>query len=251
MRLKSRLINFLFLSLVLPFIQSLNAQTVLNKSWNFDGREVYKLPGMIVNGLAILGLELDPEEKTDISISPTEASFMLNNGYLTIHDFRDETPYMNKNHEIREGAKLILRNIEMVDVVLTNLEATVSKPRTAPFLLGVSFLKRLGKYEVIENGKRSIKPAREFKAPSVQKNPMPHYTKEAEKALVAGVSSIQAIVYKNGTVGGCTVLIPLGYGLDEASMNIITTKWRFKPGTFNGVPVDVQCTIKMLFRPLH
>jgi hypothetical protein len=29
----------------------------------------------------------------------------------------------------------------------------------------------------------------------------------------------------------------VGYGLDESAISTIATKWRFKPGTLNGMPV--------------
>jgi len=44
------------------------------------------------------------------------------------------------------------------------------------------------------------------------------------------------------------VIRGLGYGLDESAINTIATKWRFKPGSLNGQPVDVQATIEVSFR---
>ena len=59
---------------------------------------------------------------------------------------------------------------------------------------------------------------------------------------------IQAIVRKDGTVDSFKVLRGLGYGLDESAINAIANKWRFKPGTLNGVPVDVIINIEISFR---
>jgi len=36
--------------------------------------------------------------------------------------------------------------------------------------------------------------------------------------------------------------------LDESAINTIMNKWRFKPGTFKGVAVDVQANIEVTFR---
>jgi TonB family protein len=86
------------------------------------------------------------------------------------------------------------------------------------------------------------------KAPQVLFQPLPAYTEEARKARAEGIVLIQAIIRKDGTVDSFKVLRGLGYGLDESAINTIATKWRFKPGTFNGAPVDVQANIEVSFR---
>jgi len=78
--------------------------------------------------------------------------------------------------------------------------------------------------------------------------PLPAYTEEARKARAEGIVLIQAVVRKDGTVDSFKVLRGLGYGLDESAINTIATKWRFRPGTFNGTPVDVQANIEVSFR---
>jgi periplasmic protein TonB len=86
------------------------------------------------------------------------------------------------------------------------------------------------------------------KAPQVLFQPLPAYTEEARKARAEGIVLIQAIIRKDGTVDSFKVLRGLGYGLDESAINTIATKWRFRPGTFNGAPVDVQANIEVSFR---
>jgi periplasmic protein TonB len=78
--------------------------------------------------------------------------------------------------------------------------------------------------------------------------PLPMYTEEARKAKVEGLVLIQAIVRKDGSVDSFKVIRGLGYGLDESAINTIATKWRFRPGTYNGQAVDVQCSIEVSFR---
>jgi len=78
--------------------------------------------------------------------------------------------------------------------------------------------------------------------------PLPAYTEEARKARTEGVVVLQAIIRANGTVDSFRVIKGLGYGLDESAINTIATKWKFKPGTFRGVPVDVQANIEVTFR---
>lgn len=78
--------------------------------------------------------------------------------------------------------------------------------------------------------------------------PLPAYTEEARKARAEGIVLIQAVIRRDGTVDSFKVLRGLGYGLDESAINTIATKWRFKPGTLNGMPVDVQANIEVSFR---
>jgi protein TonB len=86
------------------------------------------------------------------------------------------------------------------------------------------------------------------KPPEVLFQPLPAYTEEARKARAEGIVLIQAIIRKDGTVDSFKVLRGLGYGLDESAINTIATKWRFKPGTYKGAPVDVQANIEVSFR---
>ena len=86
------------------------------------------------------------------------------------------------------------------------------------------------------------------KAPTVIFQPLPLYTEDARKARVEGLVLLQAIIRKDGSVDSFKVIRGLGYGLDESAINTIATKWRFKPGTLNGQPVDVQANIEVSFR---
>ena len=86
------------------------------------------------------------------------------------------------------------------------------------------------------------------KPPTAIFQPLPAYTEEARKARAEGIVLIQAIIRRDGSVDSFKVLRGLGYGLDESAINTIATKWRFKPGTLNGAPVDVQANIEVSFR---
>jgi periplasmic protein TonB len=78
----------------------------------------------------------------------------------------------------------------------------------------------------------------------------PNYTEEGRKARAEGVVLLQAVVHKDGSVDSFKVLRGLGYGLDEQAIFTISTKWRFKPGTKDGKPVDVYASFEVTFR-LH
>jgi len=84
--------------------------------------------------------------------------------------------------------------------------------------------------------------------PVVVFQPLPAYTEEARKARTEGVVLIQAVIRRDGTVDSFRVIRGLGFGLDESAINTIATKWRFKPGTLDGRPVDVQANIEVTFR---
>jgi periplasmic protein TonB len=86
------------------------------------------------------------------------------------------------------------------------------------------------------------------KPPTVIYQPLPLYTEDARKARIEGLVLIQAIIRRDGSVDSFKILRGLGYGLDESAINTIATKWRFKAGTMNGTPVDVQANIEVSFR---
>jgi periplasmic protein TonB len=86
------------------------------------------------------------------------------------------------------------------------------------------------------------------KPPAALYQPLPAYTEDARKARTEGIVVLQAIIRKDGSIDSFKVLRGLGYGLDESAISTIATKWRFKPGTLNGAPVDVQANIEVSFR---
>jgi uncharacterized protein len=85
-------------------------------------------------------------------------------------------------------------------------------------------------------------------APLALVQPLPPYTDKAREARVSGMVMLQCIIRNDGTVGSCKIVKGLGYGLDESAINTITTKWRFKPGTLAGKPVDVMANVEVSFR---
>ncbi len=86
------------------------------------------------------------------------------------------------------------------------------------------------------------------KPPVVLYMAKPSYTEEARKAKIEGVVLLQLVVRKDGTADSFKVIKGLGYGLDESTISTIASKWRFKPGTYLGVPVDVQINTEVAFR---
>jgi TonB family protein len=84
--------------------------------------------------------------------------------------------------------------------------------------------------------------------PIAEYQPLSPYTQEARDAKVEGIVLLQGIVRKDGRITDVKVRRGLGHGLDESAVNTLMTKWRFKPGTLNGVPVDVRVNLELSFR---
>lgn len=101
----------------------------------------YEIP-CSVNGLP-LNMIFDTGA-SDVSISSVEASFMLKNGYLTEDDVRGSTRYMTASGEILEGTVLRLKEVQVGDAVLKNVDASVVHNQKAPILLGQSVLEKFG-----------------------------------------------------------------------------------------------------------
>ncbi len=84
----------------------------------------------------------------DVTISLTEAKFMLKNGYLNNDDILENEKYEIANGDIVEGTKIILRKIQIGNLLLENVEASVVHTSTAPLLLGQSALEKLGDIKI-------------------------------------------------------------------------------------------------------
>ncbi len=82
--------------------------------------------------------------------------------------------------------------------------------------------------------------------PTPRKQVGPRYTKKARNAGIQGTVLLLAIVRMDGTLEVVKVLRGLGLGLDENSVKALK-KWRFHPGTREGIPVDVGLKIEVSF----
>jgi len=84
-------------------------------------------------------------------------------------------------------------------------------------------------------------------APSLVSKVEPEYTNEARKKKLSGTVLLSFIVGTDGIPRNIKVVSPLGSGLDEKAMEAVS-KWRFKPGTKNGVPVPIQAQAEVSFK---
>jgi ankyrin repeat protein len=90
-------------------------------------------------------------------------------------------------------------------------------------------------------------PGNGVKSPEILAKAHPRLEKARKAYIFDGEIFLQAIVHKDGTVDSIKVIKGLDYGIDEEVVNTISSKWRFKPGTLNGDPVDVIIDIKFSF----
>jgi clan AA aspartic protease (TIGR02281 family) len=84
----------------------------------------------------------------DVSISLTEALFMIKNGYLSESDIIGTEYYRIANGEINEGTKILIKEIQFAGLYLYNVEASIVHNLEAPLLLGQSAISKLGKIQL-------------------------------------------------------------------------------------------------------
>ena len=81
---------------------------------------------------------------SDVTLSSVEANFMLKNDYLSAKDFKGSRHYLTADGNISDGAVVCIREVQVGDVKLKNIEASVVRNQKAPLLLGQSVLERFG-----------------------------------------------------------------------------------------------------------
>lgn len=117
-----------------------------------NGGGTYEVPCKINE----LGLNLIFDTgASDITISKTEAEFMLKNGYLSNKDINGTSSYMIANGDIAIGTTIVFRKVEFGGLILKNVKATVIENKNAPLLFGQSALSKYGKI-TIDNEKKII-----------------------------------------------------------------------------------------------
>lgn len=79
-----------------------------------------------------------------VTISLSEAMFMLKNGYLTDADIKGKVYHSVASGEVVEGTRILLKEIRIGEAVLRDVEASVVHNQEAPLLLGQTVLERFG-----------------------------------------------------------------------------------------------------------
>lgn len=76
---------------------------------------------------------------------------------------------------------------------------------------------------------------------------IPRYPPAARRNNVAGAVVVRGIVRRDGTIDNVEVIRDLPYGLGEEARRAVS-RWRFRPATFRGEPIDVYYTVTVNFR---
>ena len=78
----------------------------------------------------------------------------------------------------------------------------------------------------------------------------PRYTPQARREMIQGIAVLEVVVDERGHPLRCSVVSPLGFGLDERAIQAVS-RWRFEPGTRDGQPVATVATVEVNFRLFH
>ncbi|PYQ30641.1 MAG: hypothetical protein DMF56_07475 [Acidobacteria bacterium] len=76
---------------------------------------------------------------------------------------------------------------------------------------------------------------------------IPAYPPAARRAGIAGPVVVRGIVRRDGTIDNVEIIRDLPYGLGESARRAVS-RWRFRPATFAGEPIDVYYTVTVNFK---
>jgi len=76
---------------------------------------------------------------------------------------------------------------------------------------------------------------------------IPRYPSAARRANVQGSAVVRGIVRRDGTIDNVEVIQNLPHGLGEEARRAVS-RWRFRPATYRGEPIDVYYTVTVNFR---
>lgn len=123
----------------------------LNNSFSQKVIEMTKINGVYQIPCKVNGIPMNfifDTGASDVSISITEAKFLLKNGLLQNEDFIENVNYKIANGDIIEGTKINLKTVEIDGIVLSDISATVIHQQNAPLLLGQSAISKLGPFTI-------------------------------------------------------------------------------------------------------
>jgi TonB family protein len=76
---------------------------------------------------------------------------------------------------------------------------------------------------------------------------VPRYPAAARRANVQGAVVVRGIVRRDGSIDNLEIIKDLPYGLGEEARRAVS-RWRFRPATLRGEPIDVYYTVTVNFR---
>lgn len=143
----------LFFFLCLTLVCSSQKVIIINKNNN-----IYKI------NCKVDGIPMDfifDTGASDVSISMTEANFLIKQGLITGEDVKSKKYYQVANGNIEEGTVVVLKEVVVGGILLKNIQASVINNSKAPLLFGLNAINKLGKI-VIQNDKIFIYPNQQY-----------------------------------------------------------------------------------------
>lgn len=136
---------FILLTWLIPLFNPIKAQVVIPME---EEAGVFKIPCK-VNGLKLKFIF--DTGASNVCISSAVANMMLENDYLSKDDIKGTGESQIADGNIIEHTKIILKKLEIGDLLLRNVEAVVIHQQTAPLLLGQSAIQKLGTVSIVGN----------------------------------------------------------------------------------------------------
>ncbi len=88
---------------------------------------------------------------SNVTISLTEALFMIKNGYLSKDNIYGSSYAQLANGELTENTEILLLEIKIADLTLYNVRASIIHESNAPLLLGQTAIEKFGKIQLDGN----------------------------------------------------------------------------------------------------
>lgn len=141
-----------------------NRSTTIAKNQNRDKRErkvgghtkvsMRKEGGVYLVPITVNGLYLDfifDTGASSISLSSAEAMVMLRQGQITQDDIVGQQQFQDATGGVSVGTIVLLRTVQIGDITLENVEASIVDNIQAPLLLGQTALAKFGKVTIDYN----------------------------------------------------------------------------------------------------
>jgi TonB family protein len=113
---------------------------------------------------------------------------------------------------------------------------------------GGSWVIRFAELGAESNGDAAKAPPADLSQPMATHKVDPAYPLQLMKENVAGTVVLYAVIHADGSVGNVRVLRGVDDRLDRFASQAVA-QWKFQPATKAGIPVDVEATFRIPFRP--
>jgi TonB family protein len=82
--------------------------------------------------------------------------------------------------------------------------------------------------------------------PRLVKRVAPRYPEQERQSHAEGIVSIDALIGKDGSISGLQIISGATPGLNKASLDAVQ-QWRYEPATCNGVAIDIEAVLTVIY----